>query len=406
VRLVALMDRFLQTGRPVEEDHRKNLALEGLRGLACLNVVLSHYMVTFMPYSAHFLYPEGNSIQRYGIEYWLAEPFLSVFYNGTYPVAIFFVMSGWVLTAPLLRAAGNPSRAALKRYPRLAIPAAVAILFAWLLFKMGLMGTQRASEVGFAGWLRDDYVHNAALVPDLLLNMLWGAPVNGRSEWDGPLWTLRIELLAPWLLFALLALFSARRPLPVSVIFTAVAVNIFPQNGAAMHLLAFLSGYLLNFALPSLRRMKRFGLGLLVLGIVFGAFDYSKHFSLLIRMPLPDLSPYAWNLGGDRKTLFHTLGGLLTVAGVLAEAPGFGWLAARPIAWLGKVSFSAYLLHWPLMCSLGIATVATGRQAGFSYPVAVLLGGVVLVPAIYILATLFERWVDAPAIRWANRLTR
>ena len=175
------MDRFLQTGRPVEEDHRKNLALEGLRGLACLNVVLSHYMVTFMPYSAHFLYPEGNSIQRYGIEYWLAEPFLSVFYNGTYPVAIFFVMSGWVLTAPLVRAAGNPSRAALKRYPRLAIPAAVAILFAWLLFKMGLMGTQRASEVGFAGWLRDDYVHNAALVPDLLLNMLWGAPVNGRS---------------------------------------------------------------------------------------------------------------------------------------------------------------------------------------------------------------------------------
>jgi hypothetical protein len=78
------------------------------------------------------------------------------------------------------------------------------------------MGTQRASEVGFAGWLRDNYAHNAPLVPDLLLNMLWGAPVNGRSEWDGPLWTLRIELLAPLLLFALLALFSAHRPYPAA----------------------------------------------------------------------------------------------------------------------------------------------------------------------------------------------
>lgn len=45
------------------EDHRKNLALEGLRGLACLNVVLAHYRFTFMPYAAHFLFPEGNIIR-------------------------------------------------------------------------------------------------------------------------------------------------------------------------------------------------------------------------------------------------------------------------------------------------------------------------------------------------------
>jgi peptidoglycan/LPS O-acetylase OafA/YrhL len=170
--------------------------------------------------------------------------------------------------------------------------------------------------------------------------------------------------------------------------------------------LAFLSGYLLNFAVPYLRRMRLFGAGLLALGLVFGAFDYSRHFSMLVRMPLPDLSPYAWNLGGDRKTLFHSIGALLTVAGVLAEAPGFGWLAARPFAWLGKVSFSAYLLHWPLICSLGIATVAAAKQVGLSYPAAVLVGAIVLVPSVYLLSALFERWIDAPAIALANRLTR
>lgn len=382
--------------------HRKNLALEGLRGLACLNVVLAHYMFTFMPYASHFLYPEGTIIQRYGIEHWLAKPYLSVLYNGTYPVAIFFVMSGWVLTAPFFRGRDGLARAALKRYPRLVIPAAAAILAAWVLFKLGWMGTARAVQVGFAGWLRDDYVHGVALVPNLLFNMFVGAPVNGQVEWDTPLWTLRIELLAPLMLFALIALFGVRRPLVISLVFSAIAVNIFPQNGAAMHLLAFLSGYLLNFALAPLRRMRVLSLGLLTLGLIFGAFDYSNHFAWLIRIPLPDLSPYAWNLGGDRKTLFHTLGGLLTVAGVLAEAPGFGWLAARPFVWMGKVSFSAYLLHWPLICSLGIAVVAAVRGAGASYPIAVLIGGIVLVAAVYCLATLFERWVDAPAIRLAN----
>lgn len=387
-------------------EHRKNLALEGLRGLACLNVVLAHYMFTFMPYASHFLYPEGNILQRYGIEHWLAKPYFSVLYNGTYPVSIFFVMSGWVLTAPFFRGAGDPSRAALKRYPRLVIPAATAIFLAWIVFKAGWMGTQRAAEIGFAGWLPDHYVKSVPLVPDLLLNMLWGTPVNGQSEWNTPLWTLRIELIAPLLLFALVALFGARRALPISVAFTIVAVNIFPQNGAAMHLLAFLCGYLLNFALPHLRRARPLAFALVVLGLVLGAFDYSNHFGVLLQMPLPDLSPYAWNLGGDRKTLFHSLGGLLTVAGVLAEAPGFGWLAARPFAWLGKVSFAAYLLHWPIVCSLGIAAVATAKGAGFSYPSAVLLGGVVFVLAVYVLATLFERLVDAPAIRLANRLTR
>jgi peptidoglycan/LPS O-acetylase OafA/YrhL len=384
----------------------KNLALEGLRGLACLNVVLAHYMFTFMPYAGHFLFPTGSVSQRFGIEHWLAKPFFSVFYNGSYPVSIFFVMSGWVLTAPFFRGGGEPSRAALKRYPRLMIPAAGAILFSWLLFNLGLMGNQRAAEVGFAGWVRDQYVHAMVFAPDLLLNMLWGAPVNGQTEWDSPLWTLRIELLAPLLLFALLALFGKRKPLLITLVFTAIAVNIFPQNSLAIHLLAFLSGYLLNFALPYLQRARQIGLALLVLGIVFGAFDYSRYFSLLVRVPLPDLTPYAWNLGSDRKALFHTIGGLFTVAGVLAEAPGFGWLAARQLAWLGKVSFSAYLLHWPLICSLGIATVASAKRAGLSYPVAVLLGGITLVSAVYILAALFERWVDRPAIGLANRLTR
>jgi peptidoglycan/LPS O-acetylase OafA/YrhL len=385
---------------------RKNLTLEGLRGLACLNVVLAHYMFTFMPYAGHFLFPTGIVVQRFGIEHWLAKPYFSVFYNGSYPVSIFFVMSGWVLTAPFFRDGGDPMRAALKRYPRLVIPAAGAILFSWLLFNLGLMGNQRAAEVGFAGWVREQYVHGVALFPDLLLNMLWGAPVNGQTEWDSPLWTLRIELLSPLLLFALIALFGKPKPLLITVVFTGIVVNIFPQNSLAIYPLAFLSGYLLNFALPYLQRARQFGLALLVLGIVFGAFDYSRHFSLLVRMPLPDLSPYAWNLGNDRKALFHSIGGLLTVAGVLAGAPGFRWLASRQIAWLGRVSFSAYLLHWPLICSLGIGTVAAAKQAGFSYPVAVLLGGIVLVPSVYILAAIFERWVDRPAIRLANSLAR
>jgi len=388
--------------------YQKNLALEGLRGLACLNVVIAHFTFTFMPYASHFLYPEGDIVQRFAVECWLAKPYFSVLYNGTFPVSIFFVMSGWVLTAPFVSEYDNTSlrRAALKRYPRLVLPAACAILFAWLLQEAGAMGTSRALEVGFAGWLRDHYVRPVPLFPDVLANMFVGAPVNGQSFLDTPLWTLRIELLAPLLIFALIALFGARRPGPVALVYAIMAVNIFPQNGAAMHLFAFLSGYLLCFMVPSLRRRPTLAVGTFVVGLVFGAFDYSQHFSPLLALPLPDLMPYAWNLGGDRKTLFHTVGGILTVAGVLGASPILAWLGCRPLVWLGKVSFSAYLLHWPLVCSFAIAVVAAGERADLSYPQAVLLAGLAYLPIVYACATVFERVVDAPAIRLAGRLAQ
>jgi peptidoglycan/LPS O-acetylase OafA/YrhL len=388
--------------------HEKNRMLEGLRGLACLNVVIAHFMFTFMPYASRFLYPEGEIVQRFPIEQWLAKPYFSVFYNGTFPVSIFFVMSGWVLTAPFVAqgASRSPMRAALKRYPRLVLPAATAILLAWLLYRAGAMGTSRAIEVGFAGWLRDNYAHDVPLFPGLLMNMFVGAPVNGEASWNTPLWTLRIELLAPLLIFALIALFGARRPLFISLVYAAIALNIFPQNGAAMHLFAFLAGYLLCFATPYLRE-RHFVAGLVfALGLLLGAFDYSHHFAPLVAMKLPDLSPYAWNLAGDRKTLFHTIGAILTVAGVLSGAPFLASLGARPLVWLGKVSFSAYLLHWPIVCSFAIAAVAAGRGAGFSYPQAVLLAGLAYVPLVYACAAVFERFVDAPAIRFSNWLAR
>jgi peptidoglycan/LPS O-acetylase OafA/YrhL len=387
---------------------KKDYALEGLRGLACLNVVLAHFMFAFMPFASRYLYPEGELVQRFSIETWLSKPYLSIFYNGTFPVSIFFVMSGWVLTAPYLAKEDGfyLTRAMLKRYPRLVLPAAAAIFFAWSLYNFGFMGTSRAVEIGFAGWLRDNYARGVPLVPDLMLNMLVGAPINGQTQWDTPLWTLRIELLGPLLIFALLALFGAKRPIIISLAYTAVAVNIFPQNGAAMHLLAFLSGYLLSFVLPFLRRKPNFATGLTLLGILLGSFDYSDHFSWLLRLPLPDLAPYAWNLPGDRKTLFHTIGGVFTVAGVIGGAPGFSWLASRPLVWLGKVSFSAYLLHWPLVCSLAIAIVAEAKYLGASYPTSVLVSACVYLPAVYVAAAIFERYIDAPAIRIANWFSR
>ena len=72
----------------------KNLALEGLRGVAALTVVFSHCAFSFYP----FLQTGNPTDLRSRLEPLILDGGGRVFYNGTFSVGVFFVMSGYVLT--------------------------------------------------------------------------------------------------------------------------------------------------------------------------------------------------------------------------------------------------------------------------------------------------------------------
>jgi len=77
----------------------KNLSLEGLRGLAALAVFSCHFLYVFFPYLAR-----GRTVDQSGFvplwhwETWFARAPFTLLYNGDFAVAVFFVLSGYVLT--------------------------------------------------------------------------------------------------------------------------------------------------------------------------------------------------------------------------------------------------------------------------------------------------------------------
>jgi peptidoglycan/LPS O-acetylase OafA/YrhL len=118
---------------------QKNFALEGLRGIACLNVVLGHFLFSFFPYLAHDVRPYPGAVAKYWFEELLRYFPFTFIYLADSAVSVFFVLSGYVLTRRFYQTEPPDGfeSAAVKRYFRLALPALASVMFAWLLFEAG-----------------------------------------------------------------------------------------------------------------------------------------------------------------------------------------------------------------------------------------------------------------------------
>ena len=94
----------------------KFLALEAVRGVAACVVVVHHYMLAFLPHFHGRLFPDDSIA--------LVRTPLFFFVNGTAAVAVFFVLSGFVLTVRAFQSnqAGGLVVGAFKRWPTAGVP--------------------------------------------------------------------------------------------------------------------------------------------------------------------------------------------------------------------------------------------------------------------------------------------
>ena len=132
---------------------------------------------------------------------------------------------------------------------------------------------------------------------------------------------------------------------------------------------------------------------ILIIGLFLGAF---------LTTPFMDTSVYASlripALGmGPMYSLYLTIGAMLVV-GVLTIPKITQFMASRRISTLGKYTFSLYLVH-----KLVLFTVCTGLfvliEPSIGYNKAAVVSILVSLPVIVLSTILFERFVDAPAIR-------
>lgn len=182
--------------------------LDGLRGIAAFAVMIFHYSCMVFPTIRHSF--------GYNNTYHLIQlPFVKIWYSGGFMVYLFFVISGYVLSARIVRMVSRkeqdrilPALSSLtfRRTARLFIPSLIASFMAFLCHRFGWMGQPPNHVPSFTADVRY-YIRN---VLDLFTFYSWSTLT--RMWHLSPLWTIPVEFRCSMVLFlVLLALARCRR---------------------------------------------------------------------------------------------------------------------------------------------------------------------------------------------------
>jgi peptidoglycan/LPS O-acetylase OafA/YrhL len=363
----------------VRPPSRRRRELDGLRGIAAF-VVLIHHNLLPMPVFAAPLYVANSDPGSVG---WLIWSPLHVLFAGTEAVLVFFVLSGLVLTLPVL---ATPRYDWAAYYPqrlvRLYLPVLGAVVWAVIVVMLlPRIGIGANPSLWMAA--HDDAEGGFTPVADAFL-------LAGTSNLDGPLWSLRWEVLFS-LLLPLYVLVARRLPRYwiAGILIIAVADGLFVTAGyaALQYLPVFAIGALLAVALDDVGRLAaRIQAGrrptavwggltaLAVLGI-------TAHWTIG-----PRLGPFI-----GVATTSVVLGATLFVFIALGSPAARALLTSRVVQWLGAISFSLYLVHEPIV--VGVAQLLGPAAAGWTIFIAL--------PLSLAAGWGFSRLVERPSHRLA-----
>jgi peptidoglycan/LPS O-acetylase OafA/YrhL len=373
--------------------------LDGLRGFAALFVVTYHTGCAFLP----AMTIGGTSPVHTPIDHFLRyAPILGLPFKGNSAVSVFFALSGVALCLGPLRKSDRLSAvtAAIRRAPRLMIPALSATLLSALLWVSGAYRNMQAVKPSGNRWLSQFWHADPTAWGPLREGSAGVVDRHVPHSYVPVLWTMPWEFLGSLLVFAVLILMPPRA---IRFAFYIVAAIYWRHS----YLLDFVAGmaacdvWLMTG--PAVRRRGRivaYVVGVYAL-VLLSCPTPSGNGLLFYRWLLPPTFPFT---GFDIAEQDHLVGAALAVAALLALVPAQNALSTRPARFLGRVSFSLYLVHFLVLGSLGCA-VFIALYGHVPYAVDVSLTAALVIAVSLALAFVFTVAVDEPAVRQLSRLS-
>jgi peptidoglycan/LPS O-acetylase OafA/YrhL len=336
--------------------------LDALRALASIAIVLHHFA----------LYAPLRDLAAP-----LIGPLLDWLMHNARATQVFFVVGGYVMARSMADKIWNLRQLRLfllQRYCRLGIPYLVTMAFVLITY------------VFARGWLPDEVTGGQVTLRQLLAHFFFIQGIIGEENLSAGFWFICINFQLGLLYVTLLCLRDTARyrncDISKVVAWGLAAFSLFYfnldstlENWALYFFPYFYMGIIINRAVQRKGPAKEFWL---YLALIAAALSYE----------------WRWRLA------------MAAVVGVIvyaAEKTGWGsrWPNSPLIARLGRVSYSLFLVHFPVLVLVATACV----RLEWTSPEAALAGLITAFVLSIGAAAAFHRWVETPSIRIARTLT-
>lgn len=347
--------------------------LDGLRGLAALVVFFGHSASSFFPNITGGAYRILN----------ISMPDFS-----DSAVCIFFVLSGYVVSMLSMRSQESLIAISARRYLRLAGPAlGSCLLSAWLL-KHHLYFNQSVVAMNSSYWLKHWFLFEGSYLSAFREGLI-GIFQNTYSiynSYNSSLWTMYVELWGSFGIFLLYYLIK-NNYLRLSLLLLVCFVLAFIYQ--RHDFFCFIAGAV-SFNLHQLFNFKHknsWVIMAMAVGMILCSFP--KIADLYYFVP-------SW---------FHAMGSILIIYHLHYSAMFKEFLSRGIFRWLGKISFSLYLIHILIICSIGAGLIIILHSV-FTYYQSVFLAIAISCIISLSLAVVYTKIVDTLFIHLGKKLSK
>jgi peptidoglycan/LPS O-acetylase OafA/YrhL len=363
-------------------------SIEGIRGVACFMVVLSHLSLTFFPYLHSFALEADSS---FFVQNFIHNSPFGFIYSGTSAVFIFFVLSGYILTYV---ASGNDIykiiAMSLKRYPRLMIPVVVSCVLSYTLFSL-----VSVDKTMFANSIKSFGDFNFSFIGAIYSGFI-GTFFIGESLYNPPLWTMKIELLGSFLVFGMCILKSKGKVPEIGIflipflLVMAGVTSAFISRMLGFGLIQFIAGYLFYFYGRKIR--PKLSIFIFLVGLYLsGVHNNSSSYSLIV-----------FFFGTDAYFYGNFASGMLIVYSIIFNDRLNSFFSQKLFVFMGRVSFSVYLIHLPVISTIGVLFFNLSYDH-FPYEMSAIGSSIIVIISSYLLSMVYFNLVDRPGMIISNK---
>lgn len=376
----------------------RNTWIDGLKGIACFQVFFNHFMCSFYP--AYYLSGE-QIVHTNGFEKWLAYSPLNMLLEGEMFVAIFCLVSGLFLTLKVMGLKDKSiklSEIIVGRYFRLVLPVVPIGALVCLMTRLNFFSNEAAAQITGSEWLGSFYNRPLGVV-ETLSSVLIKTWFYGDDTLSTAFWMLPQMFIGSFLAI-LLGIIYWKMPKKSVWIYAFVALALIPRHD---YVVVFAIGAIFAWMLKEnqidfLRRIDSKGVAATVVGVLCVLI---AHIVAGYPIQLEPKGIYVYmNLGFN--DLWRVIGGTLLVFGIWNVGIFQKFLSLPIFKNLGGLCYEFYIIHIPLLFSVGTSIFMILTDWGLSYNVAGIVNFVLTFGITIACAYFYSKYISRLCVNAEN----